>query len=70
MIQLSVGSRLVAFEWYSGYRRGAVRISGESVTTTPVDVEQTVKQFEPASGVKEEVAAWTNGIMSGTSNPL
>ncbi|GAB7332398.1 hypothetical protein MBLNU13_g04212t1 [Cladosporium sp. NU13] len=70
MSQLSFDSQLDAFEWDLGFRRGAVNISGDTVTTRLADGEQTVNQFEPASGVREEVADWADGILSSTPNPL
>ncbi|KAG9255512.1 oxidoreductase family protein [Emericellopsis atlantica] len=68
--QISSGTRLSAYEWQIGYEKGSVKVAGEKVTVTTENGEETVKEFERTSGVKEEVAAWAQGIASGKQNPL
>jgi len=40
------------------------------VTVKPKDGEKTERVFERTSGVKDEVAAWADGIARGEPNPL
>ncbi|GJN69972.1 oxidoreductase family, NAD-binding Rossmann fold protein [Purpureocillium lilacinum] len=66
----SAGTLMEAFEWDVACEGGWVRSAGETVTVKPKDGEKTERVFERTSGVKDEVAAWANGIARGEPNPL
>lgn len=68
-VQISIGSRLDAFEWYFGYEKGTVKLSGERVMVVPVNGTPTIRDYEPCSGVSEEIMAWAEGISLGVQNP-
>jgi predicted dehydrogenase len=68
--QISSGTRLSAYEWQIGFEKGTVKVAGDTVTVTAENGDQTVKEFERTSGVKEEVVAWAQGMASGQQNPL
>lgn len=68
--QLSSGSLMSAFEWDFGFERGALKLSGDTVTVKPLDGETTTKDFPRTSGVSEEVAAWAESLVQGKPNPL
>lgn len=68
--QISSGSHMRAFEWDVGYEKGNVKVCGDKVTVTPVNGDQTVKDFEKTTAVADEVAAWAQSIADGKANPL
>lgn len=68
--QHSAGTNLRAFEWDIGYEKGAIRVTGETVTVTLTDEEPAVKEFTRTTAVEEEVRAWAEGVAEGTPNPL
>lgn len=68
--QASVGSLMSAFEWDFGFEKGAVKVSGDTVTVKPLDGDAVNKDFPRTSGVSEEVAAWAEGLVSGKPNAL
>lgn len=68
--QISVGSLMKAFEWDFGFEKGAVKVSGDTVTSQPLGGQETKQDFPRTSGVSEEVAAWAEGLVSGKPNAL
>ncbi|CAM1501169.1 Fc.00g103310.m01.CDS01 [Cosmosporella sp. VM-42] len=68
--QVSSGSLINAFEWDFGFENGTVKVVNDTVIVKPLDGEEVVKDFARTSGVSEEVAAWGEGIVTATPNPL
>lgn len=69
---ISMGSTMKAFEYYIACENGVVRAEGDKVVTTRgvgADATTEEKTWERTSGVKSEVQAWAEGIVSGKPNP-
>ncbi|KAM0435843.1 hypothetical protein ACHAPT_002734 [Fusarium lateritium] len=69
-VQFSFGSHIEASEWDFGLERGAVKLSGDTITVKPANSKETVKEFPQTSGVSEEITAWAEGLVSGKQNLL
>ncbi|KAL7623441.1 hypothetical protein AAE478_007123 [Parahypoxylon ruwenzoriense] len=68
----SMGTTMEAFEFHVACERGVVKAEGAKVVTvrgTGQDAVVEEKVFEKTSGVKEEVHAWAESILSGIPNP-
>ncbi|KAI1773458.1 NAD(P)-binding protein [Hypoxylon cercidicola] len=68
----SVGTTMSAFEFAVACEKGVVKAEGAKVTTTRGFGEDAVaeeKAFEKTTGVKEEVQAWAESLVSGVPNP-
>ncbi|KAI1162983.1 hypothetical protein F5B18DRAFT_353378 [Nemania serpens] len=68
----SVGSTLSAFDFYVACEHGYVEAGPDKVVTVRglgADAKTEEKTFEKSSGVKEEVQAWAEGLVSGQPNP-
>lgn len=68
----SVGTTMRAFEFHIACEEGVVKAESDKVVTTRGIGEQAVteeKTWERTSGVKEEVKAWAESILSGIPNP-
>ncbi|KAF9882430.1 oxidoreductase nad-binding rossmann fold protein [Colletotrichum karsti] len=67
---VSVGSSLSAFDFQVACEKGSVTVSSRDVIVTPLDGEARTTSFEETNGVKEEVKAWAEALVSGKPNPL
>ncbi|KAF4928917.1 hypotheticall protein [Colletotrichum viniferum] len=67
---VSVGSSLSAFDFEVACENGSVTVSGHELIVKPLDGEARTTQFEQTTGVKEEVKAWAEALVSGKPNPL
>ncbi|OTB06935.1 hypothetical protein M426DRAFT_71912 [Hypoxylon sp. CI-4A] len=68
----SVGTTMSAFEFQIACEQGTVKAEGTKVVTTRgvgQDAVTEEKTFEKTSGVKEEVHAWAESLLSGVPNP-
>ena len=68
----SSGSTLQAFDFHIACEHGAVHAESVKVTTirgTGSGAPKEVKEFAKTSGVKEEVAAWVESLVSGQPHP-
>ncbi|KAI0012608.1 oxidoreductase family protein [Xylariaceae sp. FL0662B] len=68
----SVGTAMQAFEFHVACEQGVVKAEGSKVTTIrgfESDAVAEEKVFEQTSGVKEEVQAWAESVLSGVPNP-
>ncbi|OTA70679.1 oxidoreductase family protein [Hypoxylon sp. EC38] len=68
----SVGSKMDAFDFHIECEQGVVKAEGAKVVTIRgigKDAVTEEKVFEKSSGVKEEVHAWAESILSGSPNP-
>ncbi|KAI1142484.1 oxidoreductase family protein [Hypoxylon sp. FL0543] len=68
----SVGSKMDAFDFHIECEQGVVKAEGAKVVTlrgVGKDAVAEEKVFEKSSGVKEEVHAWAESILSGIPNP-
>ncbi|KAI0881682.1 oxidoreductase family protein [Annulohypoxylon maeteangense] len=68
----SVGTTMDAFEFHVATEQGVVKAEGAKVVTTRGIGKDAIieeKVFERSSGVKEEVHAWAESILSGIPNP-
>ncbi|KAI1380607.1 oxidoreductase family protein [Hypoxylon crocopeplum] len=68
----SVGTTMDAFEFDIACEQGVVKAEGAKVVTVRglgKDAVTEEKVFEKSSGVKEEVHAWAESILSGVPNP-
>ncbi|XXH03790.1 hypothetical protein Hte_010196 [Hypoxylon texense] len=68
----SVGTTLGSFEFAVACEQGVVKAESAKVTTVRgfgKDAATEEKAFEPTTGVKEEVQAWAESILSGVPNP-
>ncbi|KAI1389417.1 NAD(P)-binding protein [Hypoxylon trugodes] len=68
----SVGTTMSATEFYFACEKGSVKADRDKVVTTVGfgnDAVTEEKTFEYTSGVKEEVHAWGESILSGIANP-
>ncbi|KAI1657184.1 NAD(P)-binding protein [Daldinia decipiens] len=68
----SVGTTMDAFEYHIACEQGVVKAEGAKVVTLRGVGKNAVaeeKVFEKTSGVKEEVHAWAESIVSGVPNP-
>lgn len=63
----SVGTTLQAFEFHVACEKGQVKAEGSKVVTvtgTGKDAKVEEKEFDKTSGVKEEVRAWAESLVS------
>ncbi|WYZ41928.1 hypothetical protein EsH8_V_000823 [Colletotrichum jinshuiense] len=67
---VSVGSTLSAFDFQVAGENGSVTLSSHDLTVKPFDGEARTTHFEQTSGVKEEVKAWAEALVTGKPNPL
>ncbi|KAI0528269.1 hypothetical protein F5B22DRAFT_641240 [Xylaria bambusicola] len=68
----SVGTTMQANEFHIACENGYVKASPDKVITVRglgTDAKEEEKTFERSSGVKEEVNAWAEALVSGVSNP-
>ncbi|KAI1467800.1 NAD(P)-binding protein [Daldinia caldariorum] len=68
----SVGTTMNAFEFHIACEQGVVKVESAKVVTARgvgKDAVEEEKVFERTSGVKEEVHAWAESILSGIPNP-
>jgi predicted dehydrogenase len=68
----SVGSTIRAFDFHIACEKGLVQAESTKVITihgTGPDAPKEEKVFEKTSGVKEEVNAWVESLVSGQSHP-
>ncbi|KAK6951437.1 hypothetical protein Daesc_007972 [Daldinia eschscholtzii] len=68
----SVGTTMNAFEFHIACEQGVVKAEGAKVITVRgvgSDAMEEEQVFEKTSGVKEEVHAWAESILSGIPNP-
>ncbi|KAI2618151.1 oxidoreductase family protein [Hypoxylon sp. NC1633] len=68
----SVGTTMEAFDCHVACEQGVVKAEGSKVVTIRgfgKDAVTAEKVFEKTSGVKEEVHAWAESILSGVPNP-
>ncbi|KAF6839029.1 oxidoreductase nad-binding rossmann fold protein [Colletotrichum plurivorum] len=66
----SVGSSLSAFDFQVACEMGSVTVSGHDLIVAPLDGEARTTRFEQTAGVKEEVQAWAEALVTGKPNPL
>lgn len=68
----SVGTKMEAFDYHIECEQGVVKAESVKVVTIRGQGKEAVteeKVFEKTSGVKEEVQAWAESILSGMPNP-
>lgn len=68
----SAGTTMKAFDFHVACEQGYVEAESNKVTTVRglgADAKTQVKTFEQTFGVKEEVHAWAEGLVSGQPNP-
>lgn len=68
----SAGTTMQAFDFHVACEQGYVEAEPSKVTTVRglgADAKTEVKTFEKTFGVKEEVQAWAEGLVSGRPNP-